>query len=81
MYYFYSLNLRMNSFWGDRIMPVAENSYSRVSELSRRSFWHSLKALKMVYLVNGLNMRVVAPDFSVPTQVESLDSDFFLGKL
>ena len=26
--------------------------------------------------MNGLNMRVVAPDVSVPTQVESLNLDF-----
>ena len=34
----------------------------------------------MAYLVNGLNMRVVALDASVPIQVESLDSDFPSGR-
>ena len=60
---------------GDRVMPVTGNSYSRASESNRRSVWHSPKASETVNFINGLNMRVVAPGISVPTQVESLDSD------
>ena len=33
----------------------------------------------MAYFVFGLNMRIVAPDVSVPTQLESLDLDFPTG--